>query len=307
MASDNAGGAIVTNVVSKFDRIMEGCGKWTSYYRCNPHRLAIDYFGMTWLVPFQQALLVLFFRFNYVMVIASRGMGKSQIVAAALVIYCTLYPGTKVVIAAGVRSQSLNVLSKIIDEFYPHSPNLRNEIDTFKVIPSDAFIKWKNGSIIKVVTANEDARSNRAHIVVGDEFVRIKEVIINNVLRKFKAGQRRPGFYDKPKYTDQSGVPKSDDWVYVPKESNKEFYISSASFKHHYSWKKFKSFFKSMMSGENYCVLGFPYQLPVSAGYYPLEQIKEEMQEDTFDSISWSINISVLPKFTEPVVNGVCC
>lgn len=247
------------------------------------------------MVPFQQILIVLFFKFKYLMVIASRGMGKSQIVAAALTIYCILYPGTQVVIAAGIRGQSSNVIKKILDEFYPRSPNLQSEIGTnYKVTPSEAYIKFKNTSIIQVVTAKDSARSARANIVVGDEFVQIKKTIIDTVLRKFKAAERRPGFFDNPKYTDQRNVSKPADWVYIPKEPNKEVYISSAYYKWHYSWAKFKSFFKSMMRGESYCVCGFPYQLPVSAGYYPLEQIREEMQEDDFDATAFSIEMDSL-------------
>ena len=41
-------------------------------------------------------------------------------------------------------------------------------------------------------------------------------------------------------------------------------------------------------------VVGFPYQLPVSEGYYPEEQIREEMQEDDFDSIAWSMEMDSL-------------
>lgn len=273
---------------TKYEKIQAGLQKWTAFYRANPHRFGIDYLGMTWMVTFQQILINVFFMFNYTMVIASRGMGKSQIVAAALCIYCILYPGTQVVIAAGVRSQSLNVLNKIIDEFYPKSQNLQNEIASFKIVPSEAYIKFKNGSIIKVVTAKDSSRSARAHLVIVDEFVQVKETIINTVLRKFKAGQRRPDFFDKPKYTDKQNMPKPKDWVHVPKEPNREVYISSAYYKYHYSWAKFNAFYKSMVKGESYFVCGFPYQLPVSAGYYPLSQIQEEMQEENFDSVSWS-------------------
>ena len=276
---------------TKYEKIQAGLQKWTAFYRANPHRFGIDYLGMTWMATFQQILINVFFMFNYIMVIASRGMGKSQIVAAALCIYCILYPGTQVVIAAGVRSQSLNVLNKIIDEFYPKSQNLQNEIASFKIVPSEAYIKFKNGSIIKVVTAKDSSRSARAHLVIVDEFVQVKETIINTVLRKFKAGQRRPDFFDKPKYTDKQNVPKPSDWVHVPKEPNREVYISSAYYKYHYSWAKFNAFYKSMVKGESYFVCGFPYQLPVSAGYYPLSQIQEEMQEENFDSVSWSMEM----------------
>nr|DAM63753.1 MAG TPA: large terminase [Caudoviricetes sp.] len=291
MVTKMAANPEVQNTQTKYEKIQAGLQKWTAFYRANPHRFGIDYLGMTWMATFQQILINVFFMFNYTMVIASRGMGKSQIVAAALCIYCILYPGTQVVIAAGVRSQSLNVLNKIIDEFYPKSQNLQNEIASFKIVPSEAYIKFKNGSIIKVVTAKDSSRSARAHLVIVDEFVQVKETIINTVLRKFKAGQRRPDFFDKPKYTDKPNVPKPDNWVHVPKEPNREVYISSAYYKYHYSWAKFNAFYKSMIKGESYFVCGFPYQLPVSAGYYPLSQIREEMQEENFDAVSWSMEM----------------
>lgn len=88
----------------KKERIEQGMSRWVSFYRENPHRLAIDYFGMRWLAVFQQILLYLIVKFTYVMIIASRGMGKSQIVAAAICVKCTLYPGLQVTVAAGVRS-----------------------------------------------------------------------------------------------------------------------------------------------------------------------------------------------------------
>ena len=179
------------------------------------------------------------------------------------------------------------MLGKIVDIFMPDSYNLRNEILDYKVTSAEAYIKWKNGSVVRVVTARDSSRSARTNWMIADEFVQIKKDTIDQVLRKFKAGERTPGFFQDPKYKG------------YPKERNTETYISSAYFKWHYSWAKFKAFFKSMIKGENYVVCGFPYQLPVSAGYYPLEQIREEMQEDDFNEISWSINITVLVKLTE--------
>lgn len=256
-----------------------GMANWTSFYRENPHRFAIDYFGMTWMAWFQQILLVLICKFTYVMIIASRGMGKSMIVAAAICVRCVLYPGLQVVIAAGNRGQSINVLKKIIDEYLPESTNLESEIAEYKTSPSDAYIKFKNGSQVRVVTARDSARSARAHWVITDEFVQVKKEIIDKVIRKFKAGERTPGFFTnyKNKYKN------------YPKERNTETYISSAYYKWHWSWAKFKAYFKSMVKGENYVVCGFPYQLPVSAGYYSQEQVREEMQEDDFSEIAWSI------------------
>lgn len=270
---------------SKYERINRGLGVWTAFYRANPHRFLMDYFGMLWLRPFQQILIVMMFRMSYLMTIASRGMGKSQVVAAFLCAYCTLYPGTKVCIAAGKREQSINVLKKIIDEFMPNSRNLRDEIEDWSTSPSMGSIKWRNGSIINVVTARDSARSARANIVIMDEFRLISKSVVDKVLRKFKAGLRTPGFYNKEKYKDNPDYPK---------EPNKEVYLSSAYYKYHWSWQKFKSFFKSMVKGKKYMVVGFPYQLPVAEGYYPEDQVREELQEDDFDEIAWSMEMESL-------------
>lgn len=259
---------------TKLERINDGVGKWTSFYRCFPNLLAKDYLNMKWLRPFQELMIVICFCFTYVMTIASRGLGKTMIMAAVCCLKCILYPGIKICIAAGNRGQSLNVLKKITEDFMPNSMNLCNEISEYKVTPSDAYIIFKNKSSIRVVTARDSARSARANLILGDEFVQIKKDILDKVLRKFKAGQRTPNFYNNPKYKN------------IPKEPNGEIYISSATYKYHYAWKKMISFFKSMIKEESYCVMGFPYQLPVSEGYYPAEQIREEMQEDDFDSVA---------------------
>ena len=268
--------------ISREGKVREGLGIWTSFYRANPHRFAVEYLGMRWMTPVQKIILNLILKFTYTLIIASRGMGKTMLVAAAICVKCILYPGIQVVIASGNRTQSLNVLNKIIDEYMPASYNLRNEIESYRATPQDAYIVFKNGSIVKVVTARDSARSARANWVINDEFVQIKKTVIDGVLRKFKAGLRTPGFYEKKQYKD------------VPKEPNCETYISSAYYKFHYSWNKFKAFFKSMAKGENYVCVGFPYQLPVQQGYYPPEQIREEMQESDFDPIKFSMEMESL-------------
>ena len=272
----------IPKMAINYHKLKKGVGKWTSFYRENPHRLAIDYLGMKWLKPFQQALILMCFKYTYVMIIASRGMGKSLIAALVCVLKCILYPGIKICIASGKRGQSVNVINKIVQDFVGSSENLKNEISDYKVSMYFAEINFKNGSNIKVVTASDSARSTRANFILADEFVQIKKNILDKVIRKFKAGQRTPGFFLKPKYKD------------YPKEPNTELYLSSAYYKYHYSFAKFKSFFKSMIKGDNYCVMGFPYQLPVSEGYYPIEQIRDEMLEDDWDSIGWSMEMDSL-------------
>lgn len=59
---------------SKYKKVMEGLDVWTAFYRANPVRFLIDYFGMEWIRPFQQVMITFMFRYTYFMTIASRGI-----------------------------------------------------------------------------------------------------------------------------------------------------------------------------------------------------------------------------------------
>ena len=47
----------------------------------------------------------------------------------------------------------------------PNSANLRLEIKDYSTKGQDAYIECRNGSRIKVVTANDNARNNRSCII----------------------------------------------------------------------------------------------------------------------------------------------
>ena len=56
----------IPKMAINYNKLKKGVGKWTSFYRENPHRLVIDYLGMKWLKPFQQALILMCFKYTYV-------------------------------------------------------------------------------------------------------------------------------------------------------------------------------------------------------------------------------------------------
>ena len=110
----------------------------------------------------------------------------------------------------------------------PNSANLRAEIKKVQICQADAYIEFHNTSRIKVVTATDTGRGNRANILICDEFRMVPIVIINTVLRKFLTAPRSPKYLDKPQYKHLA-------------ERNKEIYLSSAWFKSHRSFEKAKS------------------------------------------------------------------
>ena len=67
-----------------------------------------------------------------------------------------------------------------------------------------AEIKFKNGSVIRVVASNDNARSGRANILILDEFRMIDLTVIDTVLRKFQTVERLMPFLDLPEYKENN-------------------------------------------------------------------------------------------------------
>lgn len=270
-------------------RILDGVDAWASFYRANPHRFAEDYLGVH-LKLFQKILLFMMNICYFFCYIAARGQGKSWLLAVFCCIRCVLYPGTKICIASGTRGQSINILEKIKIELIPNSPLLKNEIEALVISSTNAYIDFKDGSSIKVVTAADTARSNRANILLVDEFRMVNKDTIETVLRRFLTAPRMPGYLHNPKYAHL-------------KERNKEIYLSSAYFKSHWSYDKVKDYATRMVDDTTrYFVCGLPYQLSVKEGLLDSDAVADEMSEAGFNETKWSINISVLLKPIEP-----CC
>ena len=266
-------------------RVIEGMAIWGSYYRQNIDIFVRDYLQLDFLKWFQLMLLVMMDRARIFLWIAARGMGKSFLIAIFAVVRCILYPGTKVVITSGTRGQSINILEKIQTELMPASPNLRNEIDmsNTKFTGQDAKIMFKNTSYIEVVTASDNARSNRANILIVDEFRMVKKDTIDTVLKKFLTSRRMPPYKE---------LTLEERKAEYAKEPNKSCFLSSAYFKDHWSYHKMLDTFKLMLDDtKTDFMCGFPYQLSIQEGLLFPEDVEGDMLETDFNEIKWSMEM----------------
>lgn len=265
----------------KEKKLLQGVSKWASFYRANPHRFCEDYLNIH-LKLFQKILIFMFNKYNYSMYISSRGQGKTFLVAVFCVVRCILYPGTKICVCSKSRKQANETLEKITTILMPNSANLRAEIEKTVVTGADAYIKFKNGSHIKVVTATDNGRGARANILIVDEFRLVDMTILNTVLRKFLTAPRQPKYLNNPKYANMI-------------ERNKEIYMSSAWFKSHPSFAKMASFFNNLCSDEKkYFVCGLPYQLAIKENLLSAEQVADEMSEQDFNEITFYVEMCAL-------------
>ena len=201
-----------------------------------------------------------------------------------------LYPGTTICLASSTRSQAINILEKTKIQLLPKAPLLQLEIKKIQISATDAYIEFHNGSFIKVVTAKDTARSNRANILITDEFRMVAKDILDTVLRKFLTAPREPGYLHKPKYAHL-------------KERNKEIYLSSAYYQSHWSYKKMRGYADKMLDiGERsdglddptaakYFVCGLPYQLSIAEGLLDPHAVADEMGESDFNEVSWGMEM----------------
>lgn len=253
-----------------------------SYYRENIPDFCEDYLNMN-LHDFQKAIISAMNDNNYTMFLGGRGISKTFTTAAFCAGRCLLYPGTAIAVASGNRKQAVLLIKKIVEIIMPNSPCLQAEVEDFSLSVDKAFIKFRNGSSMQVVTASENSRGYRANILILDEFRMVNEITLTTVLRKFLTAPREPGYLNLPEY-------KANKKKY--QERNKEIYMSSAWYCSHWSYRKCKDYAAKMMNDRmNYFVCGLPYQLAIKEGLLLQGAVEDEMSEATFNEIVWGMEM----------------
>ena len=201
-----------------------------------------------------------------------------------------LFPQSKICVASATRPQANEVLSKIVDDFMKNytwgSENLKREISYYIVGANKAEIHFHNGSWIKVVTAADTGRGNRANVLVLDEFRMLDENTIKTVLRRFLGSPRQPAYLSRPEYEGHEEL----------LETNIEIYMSSCWLKSHWSYTKSKAYTVNMLGGrEGYFVCALPYQIAIKEGLKKRIEIEDEMSEADFDETTFSMEMGCIP------------
>ena len=264
---------ILVENLSKDQRLREGFKLWTSFYRENPGRFIEDYFGIK-LHLFQRILIYMAFHVDFFMYLAARGQSKSFIVSLICCVRCVLWPGSMILLCSGTKGQARLIITQKIDKILCSlSPNLKREIKDIKTGLNECLVTFQNGSTIEAITSTEHSRGFRANMIVADEFRLIDKDILEKVIRMFLTTNRQPPYLSKFEYAHLT-------------EENKEIYISSAHYKSHWIWDKFKSFTDSMCKGKSYFVCGLNYELSIFHGLLSHKRVEQMKDEPDYDDIS---------------------
>ena len=146
--------------------------------------------------PIQIAIIQEFWIRAFPMYIASRGWGKSFLLALYCILRCAFFPGTKIVVVGAAFRQS-KIIFEYMETIWRNSPILRSifngnddgprrDVDRCTVRLGDSWtiaIPMGDGSKI---------RGLRAHIIIADEFASISPDIYETVVSGFAAVSASP-------------------------------------------------------------------------------------------------------------------
>ena len=248
---------------------------WITFWRRNSGRFVQRYFGIT-LYLYQHIILYLMDIFPSICIVAARSAAKSFIIAVYACKEAILRPGSLIVVASATKKQARLIVSeKIVKEILPKSPLLQEEIKTIKDNQNDIEVKFKNGSSIVVLVANENVRGYRATVFIYEEFRMIVKHVIDTVLSP-TLFQRQIPF--RIKYPDE---------YEELMEEPKEIYISSAWYKSHWMWDYMKLVVKDMLEKGKSVLIGMDYSIALKHQIKTRDFLIKERKK--LDKVAWTI------------------
>lgn len=250
---------------------------WSTFFRRNLHRLAIDYLGIK-LHLYQQLILYLMGISQLIVIVACRAAAKSFIIALYACCKAIVKPGSKIVLGSATRGQSKLIISeKIKNELMNMSPALSKEIRGIKDSANESIVYFKNGSTIKVFTANEFARGLRSTDAVREEFRQIDKNIDDSVISPFQTIRQAPYMID-PYYSSIEDL----------KEDPIDIYISSSWFDDgHWMWDIVDQAYEDMLENGTSAMLAFDESITLKHNIRTQRQMQQEKKKQ--DPITWKI------------------
>ena len=250
---------------------------WSTLFSRNFHKLATDYLGIK-LHLYQQLILYLMGISQLIVIVACRAAAKSFIIALYACCKAIIKPGSKIVLGSATRGQSKLIISeKIKSELMNMSPALCKEIRDIKDSANESIVYFKNGSTIKVFTANEFARGLRSTDAVREEFRQIDKNIDDSVISPFQTIRQAPYMID-PYYSSIEDL----------KEDPIDIYISSSWFDDgHWMWDIVDQAYKDMLDDGRSAMLAFDESITLKHNIRTQRQMQQEKKKQ--DPITWQI------------------
>ena len=250
--------------------------------------------------PIQIAILQEFWTRPFPMFVASRGFGKSYLMALYCTLRCILVPGTKIVVVGAAFRQS-KIIFEYMETLWRNSPILRsifsgNDDGPRRDVDRCTMRLGESWTIAVPMGDGSKIRGLRAHIIIADEFASISPDIYETVVSGFAAVSASP-IQNVKEEAKKAAMLEAGLWndeleAVQIKKGNQAIIAGTAdySFKHFASyWKRYKAIINSkgdrhkleeIFKGEvpdsfnwrDYSIIRIPYEL-IPKGFMDDKQV----------------------------------
>lgn len=234
------------------------------YYREHIDVFCEEYLGIP-LNLYQKVSLRAMAKYNFIVLVWSRGLGKTWTSAVYVCCMAILYPNLRIgIIAPSFRQSKMLVEDKIDNDLCIRSDALRQEIVDSKNGTDQLIRKFANNSqIIAIPVGNSGAkiRGGRFSIIIADEYAQMNPNVVQSVIK--------PMMVSKLDY--KVDAEKDEDFFDM-----KFISISSAFFKFNHLYEFFKDTVEQIANGsKKHYASCLDYKVGLDVGLYNESVIEE--------------------------------
>ena len=227
---------------------------------------------------YQRLFLRAAMRHRYAYATFPRGYSKSFLSVLVLMLRCILYPNSHLFVTTGGKEQAAGILKDKADEICKLIPGIKNEIDwtrgATKSSKNMVEYKFKNGSKLDVMAAQQSTRGKRATGGLMEECILIDQTILNEVIIPTMNVDRR--------LSDGSRVEEE-----VTNKS--QVYVTTAGWKNSSAYDKLiQILIQEIIDPVEAVVLGGSWRVPVMEKLLKKSFIEELKMDGTYNDNSFA-------------------
>ena len=227
---------------------------------------------------YQRVFLRAVMRHRYAYATFPRAYSKSFLSVLALMLRCVLYPGSHLFVTTGGKEQAAGIAREKAEELCKLIPGLKNEIDwtrgQTKASKNMVEYKFKNGSKLDIIAAQQSSRGKRATGGLMEECILIDQTLLNEVIIPTMNVDRR--LSDGSRHEEET-VNKS------------QIYVTTAGWKNSFAYDKLiQILIQQIIEPAEAVVLGGTWRVPVMEKLLKKSFIEELKLDGTYNDSSFA-------------------
>ena len=227
---------------------------------------------------YQRVFLRAAMRHRYMYATFPRAYSKSFLSVLILMLRCVLFPNGHLFVTTGGKEQAAGIAREKVEELCKLIPGLYNEIDwsrgASKASKNTVEYKFKNGSKLDIIAAQQSSRGKRATGGLMEECILIDQTLLNEVIIPTMNVDRR--LSDGSRHEEET-VNKS------------QIYVTTAGWKNTFPYDKLITLLVRMVTEpEKAIIMGGTWRIPVLVKLLDANFIKDLKNDGTFNEASFA-------------------